>query len=775
MNRITAGFAVIGAALAATSSAAERRPFTVADSISMTRIVDPDVPFGSFVTPVFKFSPDGKRFFLVTRRGNLSTGLNEFALVLFDSVEVARFVRYSRGKQLPAQDVLARFDTGSSDGGIAGARWLPDGSVALIGRGKDRRGQVYVMDLHTRQLRQLSHHAHDVIAYDFSPATGMLLYAGRVIPDWTERNQRGYPVGTDMIRDLVLRDPADAFARYGLFAADANSGEVRQVDVPPSFRLRDGDLQLSPTGRWAIAVTYPSDAPQSWWTDYEPLRSVLESAQAPDGIDKNLDIFRRDTDSLRQFVLVDMRTGKAAPAVDAPAGIGLTSMVAKALWSRDGSRVVLADTFLPLDVDDATERQRRRNGAAIIELDVAHRTFRRISESVGPREDPSAIGYLSAAEGSADASIKLTWQSSADQDTTMAFSRGAGGWTLAAPNTARSSSRLVLSIKQDLNSPPEVVAMLASGERTQAITDCNPQLRELELGVAREFRWKTSDGRSWLAGLVLPLGHREAIRYPLVVQTYGFDPGEFLVDGPLGIASAFAARALANRGIAVIQMPEDRMGYGGPDEGPNQLKLMRSAIDALADAGLVDSARVGVIGFSRTGMHVQHAITFTGDDFGFAAATISDSVSNGYWAYIHHYGTSYPGMLWTEWQVGAPFWDAGRALWLERSPAFNLHRVRTPLRIERFGNFLSDYWDTFAILKRHRRPVELIHVPDAMHRLDMSQPWARYASQEGNVDWFDFWLNGHEDPDPSKAQQYVRWRKLKADQEAQPQPPHASE
>jgi hypothetical protein len=29
------------------------------------------------------------------------------------------------------------------------------------------------------------------------------------------------------------------------------------------------------------------------------------------------------------------------------------------------------------------------------------------------------------------------------------------------------------------------------------------------------------------------------------------------------------------------------------------------------------------------------------------------------------------------------------------------------------------------------------------------------------VDWFDFWLNSHEDPDPSKAEQYSRWRKLR--------------
>jgi hypothetical protein len=37
----------------------------------------------------------------------------------------------------------------------------------------------------------------------------------------------------------------------------------------------------------------------------------------------------------------------------------------------------------------------------------------------------------------------------------------------------------------------------------------------------------------------------------------------------------------------------------------------------------------------------------------------------------------------------------------------------------------------------------------------------RMASQGGSVDWFRFWLQGYEDPDPAKAGQYKRWRELR--------------
>jgi len=43
-------------------------------------------------------------------------------------------------------------------------------------------------------------------------------------------------------------------------------------------------------------------------------------------------------------------------------------------------------------------------------------------------------------------------------------------------------------------------------------------------------------------------------------------------------------------------------------------------------------------------------------------------------------------------------------------------------------------------------------------------PADRLLAQEGDVDWFDFWLNGFEDPNPLKREQYLRWEGLKEKQ-----------
>jgi hypothetical protein len=53
-------------------------------------------------------------------------------------------------------------------------------------------------------------------------------------------------------------------------------------------------------------------------------------------------------------------------------------------------------------------------------------------------------------------------------------------------------------------------------------------------------------------------------------------------------------------------------------------------------------------------------------------------------------------------------------------------------------------------------------MPDAEHGAHNTQnPRQIIAVMQGTVDWFEFWLNGREDPDSAKAPQYERWRKLR--------------
>tara|TARA_B100001939_G_scaffold343387_1_gene356006 strand:+ start:9686 stop:9895 length:210 start_codon:yes stop_codon:yes gene_type:complete len=64
-----------------------------------------------------------------------------------------------------------------------------------------------------------------------------------------------------------------------------------------------------------------------------------------------------------------------------------------------------------------------------------------------------------------------------------------------------------------------------------------------------------------------------------------------------------------------------------------------------------------------------------------------------------------------------------------------------------------------TLCRNTRTPVEMIIYPDEYHV--KWQPTHKYLVYRRNLDWFNFWLRGIEDPAPKKAAQYQRWRKLR--------------
>jgi hypothetical protein len=74
-------------------------------------------------------------------------------------------------------------------------------------------------------------------------------------------------------------------------------------------------------------------------------------------------------------------------------------------------------------------------------------------------------------------------------------------------------------------------------------------------------------------------------------------------------------------------------------------------------------------------------------------------------------------------------------------------------------------WEPYEVLRLLHKPVELVMMPHSSHIV--TNPAERMVSQGGSVDWFRFWLQGYEDPNPAKAEQYRRWEGLRAMQNAE--------
>jgi dipeptidyl aminopeptidase/acylaminoacyl peptidase len=272
-----------------------------------------------------------------------------------------------------------------------------------------------------------------------------------------------------------------------------------------------------------------------------------------------------------------------------------------------------------------------------------------------------------------------------------------------------------------------------------------------------EINWKDRTGRSVSGGLYLPPDYIPGKRYPVVIQTHGFDPKAFVIDG--NHITASAAQPLAGKGIVVLQMNDifyDSLDT--PQESERAMSAYENAVEYLDQKGIIDRSRVGLVGFSRTCLYVKYTLTHSRQHF--AAAIVAEGFDAGYFQYFEYANVASNLSAEEERVIGAPPFGDGLTLWLKRSPGFLLDKVKTPLQIQALapGSLMGE-WEWFSGLKRLGRPVDFIYMPTGTHIL--AKPWDRMVSQEGSVDWFCFWLKGEEDPDSKKIEQYVRWRELR--------------
>jgi dipeptidyl aminopeptidase/acylaminoacyl peptidase len=281
----------------------------------------------------------------------------------------------------------------------------------------------------------------------------------------------------------------------------------------------------------------------------------------------------------------------------------------------------------------------------------------------------------------------------------------------------------------------------------------------MEFGNVSVYRWKDKTGREWSGGLVKPVGYVLGRRYPLVIQMYEFYDGQFMTDGT--DPTAFAAREMASVGFMVLQIQKkpDTLTDADPEI---HLEGYRSAIETLSDAGLIDSNRVGVVGFSWTSWYVEYALIKAPHLF--TAATIADGLDNSYMGYLIDVGSVGIQRQMEKIHGAKPYGD-GLKKWVEMAPSFHLDCVQTPLRIEAINPLsVLGEWELYSSLRSQNKPVDLIYFPHGTHI--HQKPLERLESQQGDVDWMRFWLQGYEDPDPAKKDQYERWERLKGLQDA---------
>jgi hypothetical protein len=701
----------------------------------MTRLGNPSYTDGApSKGMVAKFSPDGKHFVVVLKKGNLEANTNEYSLVLFQTAEVF---------QSPKPRVLVSLASSSNRPAIDNVLWLDDNDTILfLGERSGEQTQLYSLKCSSKELTKLTSHATNLTSFVAAANGEEIVYAAKnpvstFLTDGVSR--QGIVVTNELVTDLIRGGYGGKEDDDSLFVK--RLGKEAEIRIAIQGRIAGGDLEmsLSPDGAHLLLQTEATDVSNTWSEYEDKFLQILTRHAAPPG----------GHTSIYQYELVDTLAGVSEVLIDAPIMPNLGSEMA---WSADSKSVVVSDVYLPLNVDDPAERVLRKAHTFLVEFEVPSRQFIKIShEDLRLLSWDPKTGYVACDAGRLNSLNGKT--------TPKAYFRKSGEtWSKASASEQTAAPPLPdIVLDEGMNTPPRIFAIDPSTGRKSVLMDLNPQFHNLALARVDEIAWKDSLGNEVKGGLYWPTDYVAGKKYPLIVQTHGWNPDRFWIDGPY--TTAFAAQALAGKGFFVLQddFPDWHI-WVTSKEAPRAMASYEGAIDYLDRRGLIDRNRVGITGFSRTYWYVTYTLTHSKHHF--AAADIADGTDYGYFQYMAFANAS-PQLAGEFEQVyGGPPYGKKLRQWLRQSPSFLMDKIETPLRIQTLypGSLLSD-WPWYSGLSRLGKPVEMIFIPEGTHVLE--KPWDRMISQQGNVEWFCFWLKGEEDPDPAKAEQYKRWRELR--------------
>jgi dipeptidyl aminopeptidase/acylaminoacyl peptidase len=729
---------------------------------------------------VAKSSPNRKYVAIVTSQGLLDSDQTESTLSIYGADEIDAFLVKLENITAPRPQitikmtaVLRREQSVPYGSVITDLRWSSDSrDLYYVAEGPSGNCRIYRTTIASRKTTAVTPADYSVVRFGFT--SDVLVYSawhsGHVDHSLEEAgniNADARPVSGDSLKRILFPHSQPAPTRRELWVVRSGNHQQVATRVPGSpqhdISWFAEAFSISPSGHKLIQLQPVDEIPPAW-EHYEPAKGF--EYLGIDSHDPTL-VAADNLLRLKRYTLVDLDSGADVVLNNAPHAFSLaygSANDSKAIWSPSERRVLLTNTFLPLDGVNAEERKRRLKPCAVADVRIPTLESQCIVFTSDLMLSGAIIEDLSFVNVDDEVALKVRLPHSGKEIRKYIFEND--GWRLTKANSMVEKkgyphtgdaydAGVRLMVRQGLNEPPTLWATNISTGKSKQLWDPNPQLANLQFGEASVYRWRDSSGYEWKGGLVKPVGYAAGKRYPLVIQIYNFDETQFLTDG--NMPTAFAARQLASAGIAVLQVQRRLPHTFDTAEADAQLAGFQGAIQALSDEGLIDAGKVGLVGFSASAWYIENALIK--DPKRFAAATIAEGVDVSYLQY--RFGISNP-LLRREYEtiIGAEPMGDGLKQWIATAPGFHLDRIVAPLRIEAMTPYsILEEWEIYSSLMQQRKPVDLIYFPEGQHI--HQRPLERLASQEGDVDWFRFWLQGYDDPTPSKRAQYERWNKMR--------------
>ena len=306
-------------------------------------------------------------------------------------------------------------------------------------------------------------------------------------------------------------------------------------------------------------------------------------------------------------------------------------------------------------------------------------------------------------------------------------------------------SGVLLINYSDPSTPPTLFTVASVedvGERTKwrQLVDVNRHIEGLALGEETEVSWTSTDGKQVGGVLVKPVGYEEGTRVPLIVAIHGGPAGA----DTLRFNGGYGSQVYAGAGYAVLK-PNYRgsSNYGEEHRTaivgnyfPQGYDDIMTGVDYLVAEGIVDSDRMGALGWSAGGHWSNWILTHT-DRF----KAISSGAGTSNWISMYAQSDVQRNR---QFYLGNDLpYDNYEAYW-QQSPMKYIKNAKTPTMIHvvegdpRVPSPQSV--ELHMALKKLGVPTELFVYPGRSHGIP--DPRNRLVKSVSEMAWMDYYVRG---------------------------------
>jgi dipeptidyl aminopeptidase/acylaminoacyl peptidase len=558
-------------------------------------------------------------------------------------------------------------------------RFSPDGRyVAFIStRPHDASAQIWVLDRHGGEARQLTRVNGEIASYAWSPDGRQLV--------------------------LVMSKVADSPA--------AKSPQPIVVDRYRFKRDEDGYLEANSVKHLYLVDVATGDAAALTSGDYEDDDPVW----SPDG--KSLAyLSNHSADAERtgvsEIYLIEPRAGAAPRKLVS----FYTSDAPHLAFSPDGASIAFVEGMEPKYYAYIQGR--------LAVVAIANGSVRRLGESLDRpismpvwSADGTAIDVIVGDEGKSYSERVIVATNKLEPLSRPAASPGAAAQDMAALDQSAAAGRTVLLASSNA-SAPEIYALEAGVLRPLSAHNKDLQA-ELKLGKVQDVHFKSRDGTLIQGQIVTPPDYVAGRRYPTILWIHGGpsgqDQNELIAEGyspslerQLFAAQGYVVLAVNYRGSSGRSWDFQRSIFA--DWGHKEVEDLLAGVDYAIARGFADPKRLGIGGWSYGAILTDYTVA---SDARFKAGISGAGSGNQITTYgLDEYVFQYDNEL-------RPPWES-TALWLKLSyPFFHADRIHTPVLFmggdKDFNVPIAGGEQMYMALRKLGVPTELVIYPGEFH------------------------------------------------------------